>query len=126
VALRFQDKDDEVDREVEESKQGLGCLVLGAVLFGAFYFAWDVFISGRSINWAYRDMGGFAVFVFVGVIMERLVVPKYQEFRIRTKEILGRLTEIEKTVSMVKGDQKELLERLSAIDDELRSLRYEK
>lgn len=123
MALRFQDNDDDVDREVESSKVGLGWLFLLSAVFGAFYFALDVFISGKSVNWAYRDMGWFAAFVFVVAIMEWKVVPKYREFRIRTKETLGTVTGVEKTVSAVKENQNELLERLRAIEDELRSLR---
>lgn len=124
MALRFQNKGDEVDREVEASKMGLGCLFLGIVVVGAFYFAWDVFIRGDQIDSALRSyIVGCALIIFLAFILERRVLPKYQEFRIRTKEILGTVNEVEKIVFAVREDHKELLERLRAIEDELRSLR---
>jgi hypothetical protein len=124
VALRFQENDD-VDREAKTSGTGLGCGLLSAVVFGAFYFAWDVFISRKSIDYASRHLGEFAIFVVAVLGVQRLVGPKYQEFRIRTKEILGMVTEIEEVVSEVREDQKELLERVSAVEKELRSLKYQ-
>lgn len=124
VALRFQNKGDDVDREVEESKPGLGCLFLGVVLIGAFWFAWDVFIRGDQIDFAFRiDAMGCALIIFLGFILERRVIPKYREFRIRIKEILGTVTEIEETVTALKADRSELLERLSAIEEKLDLIR---
>lgn len=124
MALRFQKKGDDVDREVDESKMGLGWLSLGIVLVGGVWFAWDMFIRGDQIGVAFRSYAvGCALIIYVAFILERRVDPKFREFRIRTKEIYGMVSEIEKAVSTVKEDQKELLERLSAIEDELRSLR---
>lgn len=121
MALRFQDKGDDVDREVKDATPGLRGVFLFAILGGAFYFAVDAvsaFISGRDISTS-RDFAIFgAVFLFALGVVDRFVGPKYQEFRIRTKEILGSVTKIEE-------DHRELLERLRAVEEELRSHRFE-
>jgi hypothetical protein len=123
VALRFQDKGDDIDREVKQSRPGFGCALLLAIVFGAFFFACDVFISGKSIADASRRLGEFAVVVAAVLALEWFVTPKYQEFRVRSKEILGTVTEIEEAVSEIREDQEKLLERLRAVEEELRSLK---
>ncbi|MGA7885782.1 MAG: hypothetical protein WCA44_08575 [Acidobacteriaceae bacterium] len=127
MALRFHDKDDDVDKEVEVSKMGLGCFSLGIVLVGAFWLAWDVFIRGDQIDFAFKSYAiGCALIILVAFTLERRVSPKYREFRIRTKEVFGTVIEIEKAISAVKEDQRELLERLRAIEEELHLLKFEK
>lgn len=127
MALRFQEKDDDVDKEVEVSKMGLGGLFLGVVLVGATWFAWDVFIRGDQIDLALKIyVIGCALIILMAFIWERRVLPKYREFSIRTKEVFGTVIEIEKAISAVKEDQKELLKRLSAIEEELHQAKFER
>ena len=89
-------------------------LLLFAAILGVF--AW---FRGESLASYMQDIAwlvGFGIAYW-------MFSPFYYEFRIRAKEIDGKVTEIEKAVSVVREDQKELLERLSAIEDEVRSLR---
>ena len=133
MALRFQGADDDVDREVRKSRgdwlwpgRGVGSLLLFVFFVGACYFASDVFISGKSIDRAFRDFAiTGSIFLVAVLVVEGLVIPKYREFRIRTTEILGTVNQIDKAVSAVKESQGKLLERLSAVEEELRSLKYQ-
>ncbi len=52
-----------------------------------------------------------------------LLAPFYYEFRIRAKEIDGKVSAIEETVAALKGDRAELLKRLSAIEGKLDLIR---
>src|SRR5271157_3302646 len=117
VALRFQDRDDEIDRAAKEER-ATPVLILFFVLFAAIHgVVW--WFSGGSLASYAKDLAwmlGFGLAYW-------MLAPFYYEFRIRSKEILGTVTKIEEAVSAVKEDQKELLERLSAIEDKLRSLR---
>lgn len=123
MALRFQNKDDDAEKEVEISKTGLGWLYLGIVFVGTLWFAWDMFIRGDRIDVALKSYAiGCALILLVAFIFERRVLPKYREFRIRTKEIYGTVAELENAVSAVNENQREILERLSAIEEELHSL----
>jgi DNA-binding FrmR family transcriptional regulator len=53
------------------------------------------------------------------------VAPFYYEFRIRGKEIDGKVSAIEQAVIASKEGHAELLERLTAIEDKLNSIQRE-
>ncbi len=117
MALRFQKGRDEVDQEVKEERSiplHLFVFVLLASIVGVV--SW---VSGESLH----SYEGKIVFIGVCAWVFWMVFPLYSEFRIRTKEIYGMVSEIEKAISGTKEDHKELLKRLSAIEDELRLLR---
>jgi len=126
VALRFQLEDD-VDRKVNGGP-GLGCGLLVAFGIVAFFiasYAVDAFISGKSFS-AYKkdsleDIAGCIVIAW----LSWLVVLKYEEFRARTKEIDGKVSEIEKVVGASRDAQTELLERLTVIEDKLDAVQRE-
>src|SRR5271157_6172712 len=103
VALRFQDRDDEIDRAAKEER-ATPVLILFFVLFAAIHgVVW--WFSGGSLASYAKDLAwmlGFGLAYW-------MLAPFYYEFRIRTKEILG-------AVSAVMEDQKELQEKLSAIE----------
>jgi hypothetical protein len=115
VALRFQDERDEADRVAKESRPVLILVFLiAAAIHGVS--AWvrgpkSPFIRGR------HSMGIPVLFYALdsGSGLRTVSHP--------TKEIYGTVTEIEKAISEVKEDQKELLERPNAIEEEMRSLR---
>ena len=112
MALRFQKKDD-VDRAAKEERQTgatVVVLVLAAVIFGAV----DWF-SGGSLASYEQELAVLIGVFFVGWLVE----PFYYEFRIRTKEIDGKVSGIEATVNGSKERHAELLERLTAIEEKL-------
>lgn len=117
VTLRFQDKHDEVDRAAKEER-ATGVLVFMVVVLAAISGAVHWF-DGKSLA-SYEEELGF--YIGLGFLFWFLA-PFYYEFRIRTKEIYGTVIENEKAISAVREDQKELLERLNAIEEEMRSMR---
>ena len=113
MALRFQDRDDDVDRAAKEERHTGGLvavLVLVAVIHGAT--AW---FSGKSLTSYEVDLAWLFGFGFV----YWMVVPFYYEFRIRTKEIDGKVSAIEEAGNASKEGHAELLERLTAIEEKL-------
>lgn len=117
MTLRFQDKHDAVDRAAKEER-ATGVLVFMVVVLAAISGAVHWF-SGKSLA-SYEEE--LAFYIGLGFLFWFLA-PFYYEFRIRTKEIYGTVIENEKAISAVRKDQKELLERLNAIEEEMRSLR---
>lgn len=120
MALRFQGITplDEAAKENTKShfRWGVAFFVLFALILGVTYL-----VSGGSLHSYKEDLGSAITTIFVFW----LVFTIYDDFRARTNEIYGTVAEIEKTVSAVKEDQKELLDKLSAIEEALSSLKYE-
>jgi hypothetical protein len=115
MALRFQGND-EVDRAAKEERHTGGLavlLVLYALIDGAFsWFRGESLASyGKNLAW----LVGFGFVYWVAA-------PFYYEFRIRTKEIDGKLSAIEATVIASKEGHSELLEKLTAIEEKLEEL----
>jgi hypothetical protein len=113
VALRFQAERDEVDRAARESRATgvtVGLLLLLAVITGAV----DWF-SGESLASYEKEL---AFYIGLGFVTW-LAAPFYHEFRIRTKEIDGKVSAIEETVNSSRDAHEKLLERLTAIEEAL-------
>ncbi|MGP8259906.1 MAG: hypothetical protein ACLQM6_08140 [Acidobacteriaceae bacterium] len=135
MALRFQNRDDEVDRAAKETR-ATGAMVFLLVLAAVIWGAVDWF-SGESLA-SYEKL--LALLIGLGFV-DWLASPYYHEFRIRTKEIDGKVSAIEKAVNASKEDQADniavtvsriewtvnvskedlakLLERLTAIEEKL-------
>ena len=88
--------------------------VLAAAIHGLT--AW---VDGESVASYAKDTVWFVGFGFAYWFL----APFYYEFRIRAKEIDGKVSAIEKTVAAMREDYKELVEKLDGIEEELRSLR---
>ena len=112
MALRFQGND-EVDRQAKEER-ATGVLVFLVVLLAVICGAVDWF-SGKSLA-SYEEE--LAFYIGLGFLFWFLT-PFYYEFRIRTKEIDGKVSAIEEAVTSAKEDRAELLERLAAIEAKL-------
>ena len=128
MALRFQEKD-AVDEEVKEQRSdGVRAsiavygffFVLLALIFGLF----DWF-SAKSLKSYGEEIAWFLGFLWFISFADWLLSPIYNEFRFRTKEIDGKVSAIEKAVTASKEDQRELLEKLTAIEEKLESCRRE-
>lgn len=118
MVLRFQkEKDDEIDRAAKEER-AMPVVIFLLLLFAAILgvFAW---FQGKSLTSYAEDL----VWLYGFGIAYWLLSPFYFEFRIRAKEIDGKVSAIEKTVAALKGDRAELLERLSAIEGKLDLIR---
>ncbi len=116
MALRFQrEKDDEIDRAVKEER-ATPVLIFVLVLFAAIagVGAW---ISGVSLASFGKDLIWLVGFGFVYWLFS----PFYFEFRIRAKEIDGKVSAIEEAMNASKEAHAELLERLTAIEKKLNS-----
>jgi hypothetical protein len=118
MVLRFQ-KRDEVDRAAEETQQTrvmVFLLLLFVVITGpvAWFRGESLALYGTQLAWL---IGSFFVIWWVP--------PFYHEFRIRTKEIDGKVSAIEETVNASKEGHAELLERLTAIEDKLDAMQKE-
>jgi len=119
VALRFQNERDEADRAAKESRATgvtVGLLLVVAVITGA-----GDWFSGQSLASYEKELAFYIGSAFVAW----LAAPFYYEFRIRTKEIDGKVSAIEEAVNSSREAHGELLERLGAIEKELRALKYE-
>jgi hypothetical protein len=119
VALRFQNERDEVDGAAKESRATgvtVGLLLVVAVITGA-----GDWFSGQSLTSYEKELAFYIGLAFV----TWLAAPFYYEFRIRTKEIDGKVSGIEEAVNSSREAHGELLERLGAIEKELRALKYE-
>lgn len=120
MALRFQDGHDEVDRAAKESRATgvmVFLLLVIAVITGAINW-----FSGESLASYEKELALYIGLAFV----IWLAAPFYHEFRIRTKEINGKVSAIEETVNSSREAHEKLLERLTAIEEELRALKYER
>jgi hypothetical protein len=112
MALRFQGND-EVDRQAKEER-ATGVLVFLVVLLAVISGAVD-WLSGKSLA-SYEEE--LAFYIGLGFLFWFLT-PFYYEFRIRTKEIGGKVSAIEEAVTSAKEDRAELLARLAAIESKL-------
>ena len=120
MALRFQNKD-EVDHAVKDERSAalFSCLflfVLIAVISGI-----GSWLSGGTVRAYEKDLAE----LFAVLLALWFVSPIYYEFRIRTKETHGTVTEIEKAMSVWNTSHEEVLKRLDGLEDDLRSLKYE-
>jgi hypothetical protein len=117
VALRFQSADDVDSKVKEEARRAslIGGVLLILYLAGTGIVA---FISGESLETYGKDH-----FSTIGLAFAVwFCVPYYQEFRIRTKEIDGKVSALEETIIARKEREFELLEMLHAIDGKLDDL----
>ena len=113
MALRFQEWD-EVDRTARGGRPSLILLfALVAAITGVV--AW---LSGKSLYSYERDIAVGAACLWAAW----LLVPIYEEFRARTKEIDGKVSAVEKAVTASKENHAELLEKLTAIEERLEAL----
>jgi hypothetical protein len=136
MSLRFQ-KEDEADKEVKRNPflgtlhvfiYGLSFLCIALV---SAVFAW---LSGETLKSYGRGIFIYVLFLIAGAVVEGLLSPIYEEFRIRTKEIDGKVSAIEEAVNASKAvtlsriewtvndtrkDLAGLLERLTAIEEKL-------
>lgn len=121
LALRFQDKDDDVDRAVKEARSA-------SVFAGAFVFVLAAAIGG-VVSWLSGDsLRSYEQYIAVGVAClwaGWILVPIYEEFLVRTKEIDGKVSAIEKAVNGSNEGHEELLERLTAIEDKMDAMQRE-
>ncbi len=113
VALRFQGERDEVDRAAKEER-ATGVTVFWLLVLAVITGAADWF-SGESLASYEKELAFYIGFGFV----TWLAVPFYYEFRIRTKEIDGKVSAIEEAVNSSREAQEELLKRLTAIEKKL-------
>jgi uncharacterized protein YfbU (UPF0304 family) len=110
VALRFQEKDD-VDRVAKESRATgvtVFCLLVVAAIAGA-----TDWINGESLASYEKELVFYIGLAFV----IWLAAPFYHEFRIRTKEIDGKVSAIDGALSSSREAHEELLKRLTAIEE---------
>jgi hypothetical protein len=121
MSLRFQ-KEDDVDREVKEERRTTPWLYLFCIVFFAVVFGLFDWLGGQSLKSFWEELGGLIVvcwFIW-------LVSPIYEEFRIRTKEIDGKVSTIESTINESKERDHELLKRLTAIENRLDEIQGDK
>jgi uncharacterized membrane protein YciS (DUF1049 family) len=112
VALRFQEKDD-VDRAAKESRATgvtVFCLLVVAAIVGA-----TDWINGESLASYEKELVFYVGLAFV----IWLAAPFYHEFRIRTKEIDGKVSAIEEALNSSRRAHEELLKRLTTIEEKL-------
>src|SRR5271170_2743940 len=109
MGLRFQGND-EVDRQAREERATWVWVFLIALL-GAVSGAVDWF-TGKSLASYKEELGFYIVFGFLSWLFS----PFYYEFRIRSKEIDGKVSAIEKAVASAEEGRVELLERLAVIE----------
>jgi len=110
VALRFQDGRDEVDRAAKESRATgvtVFLLLVIAVITGAIYW-----FGGESLASYEKELAFYIGLAFV----IWLAAPYYHEFRIRTKEINGKVSAIEEALNASAKRQSKLMHRLTAIE----------
>jgi hypothetical protein len=106
LALRFQDKGDEVDRAAKDER-ATPVLVFLLVLIAAIQgvFSW---IEGKSL----ASYGEDLAWLFALGLAYWFFAPFYYEFRIRTKEIDGKVSAIEKSVNSLRDGIAELRDQL--------------
>jgi hypothetical protein len=104
VALRFQEKDD-VDRVAKESR-ATGVTVFLLLVLAVITGAVDWF-SGESLASYEKELAFYIGLAFV----TWLAAPFYHEFRIRTKEIDGKVSAIEDAVNASKEDHADDIEK---------------
>jgi hypothetical protein len=115
MSLRFQ-KEDDVDREVkEENRITVPWMVLFYIGLIAGVFGLSNWLRSQLPESLWEELG---VLFAIGFVCW-LVVPVYEEFRIRTKEIYGKVSEIEQEVIASKEIHAELLEKLTVVEERL-------
>ncbi len=114
MPLRFQE-DDDVDRRVTEMRKAALWLVVGIVVLAAAWYGLDEWMHGGSITRYAIELGGLIAVCWLG----RLLYPIYHEFRIRTKEIDGKVTATEVALEEISDRYALLLDRLAAIEKKL-------
>jgi len=113
--LRFQ-KEDDVDREVkEENRRTVPWMVLFYIGLIAGVFGLSDWLRSQLPQSLWEELG---VLFAIGFICW-LVVPVYEEFRIRTKEIYGKVSAIEEAVIASREAHAELLEKLTSVEERL-------
>ena len=121
MSLRFQKSDeDEVEWQVKKDRVSASWCIFIFVFFAAV-FRLGAWISGESLKSYERELGELIAFLFV----VWMISPFYQEFRIRAKEIHGKVSAIEAAVNTAAEKHTELLERFSALEDKLDAMQRE-
>ena len=116
MVLRFQESD-EVDRAAKANRSaGLDVFVMVLIVGIWSLTAW---LDGDSLANYKKSLPVLVVFLLVYWLVNWLVAPYYHEFRIRTKEIDGKVSAIEKAVNGSSKGYAELLERLTSIEEKL-------
>lgn len=119
MALRFQEFDD-VDREVKEHvRRGERSIVVTLCLLAGL-FGLVSWIRGESMASWERTFACLVGLFFAWLVFSTLSSLSI-ESTMRTKDICGTVSEIQKTVSAVTEDHKEILEKLRAIEEKLDS-----
>lgn len=118
MLLRFQE-DDEADRETAKKRtRALYFIAFFLILYLAVCGLGD-WLAGQSLKSFAEAFGGLIVICCLG----GLIYPVYHEFRIRTKEIDGKISAIESAIYESKERNTELLKRLTAIENRLDEIR---
>ena len=122
MSLRFQ-KEDEVDREIKEKRRADAApailawsAILVCYMVGVGIYDW---LNDKSLKSYGQEIGWLLAFVFSVIFVDWFLSPIYNEFRARTKEIDGKVSAVEKTVTASKENHSELLEKLTAIEERL-------
>jgi hypothetical protein len=114
MPLRFQE-DDEVDRRVTETRKAALWLIGGILVLAAAWYGLDDWMHGGSIKKYALELGGMIAVCWLGWVL----YPIYQEFRIRTKEIDGKVSAAELALEQSNERYTLLLDRLAAIEKRL-------
>jgi hypothetical protein len=114
MPLRFQE-DDEIDRRVTEVRKAAMWLIVGILVLAGVWYGLDEWMHGGSIMRYALELGGLVGACWLGWVL----YPIYQEFRIRTKEIDGKLSAAEKALEQSNDRYNLLLDRLAAIERRL-------
>jgi hypothetical protein len=123
MALRF-DKNDEVDEEVKKNRRfgaRISVFLYGLIIvFFAVLIGISDWLSGKSLKSYGQEVGVLLAVFFAAALAEWILSPLYEEFRLRTKEIDGKVSAIEDVVVRSKNQQAEELEKLiSPLHDKL-------
>jgi hypothetical protein len=123
MTLRFQ-KDDEVDREVKATRRfPWWTFILVFALIGVVHGI-DSWVTGRSLAKFGSDLGEALAFSLLLALAEGFLAPFYKELRFRAKEIDGKVSAIEETVTALGRGLAELREQLRAIQFKLDELEF--
>jgi hypothetical protein len=123
MSLRFQ-KEDEVDEEVKHGRRTTLWEIVAFVLLVAALEGVSTWLHGDSVASYAKELGWLCAIGFLCW----LVSPIYQEFRIRTKEIHGKVSAIEAAVnadaeqhaeSLEPFDASEVMDKLTTIEGKL-------
>ena len=113
-----------MDEEVKENRKSEGITL--AVLYGfsfvviaiiAGIFDWLTGRDDKSVRAGSRIY--FHATLALPVIGQMVLIPLYNEFRLRSKEIDGKVSAIESALNSSKKDHAEIIERLAAIEETL-------